>query len=836
MKKSAFITVLIVMMWWLSMPRALGENASPHAQKGGTEQTESLAISLNKAGNVLLSEKQEQRAADCFREAVQLCRTAGDPYLEMQARHGLCQALWTLNPDSARIELELLNRLKDSLYSKASAETLVKYNAAFGNDQLQEENHFLSRSHIYIIIMSIMLLAVAVVLVIRQHRLIALQKKRLSEDTKTLGELQLQYGHQQQDGTGNAEAHELLEQDKQFLTKTMTVITNQIESNRVNVDDLASELAMSTSQFRRRLSAITGETPQGYITNIRMQKARHLLDTTPDMSILDVAKSCGYDDQSSFTRAFKRFFGVTPSDYLVRLLFILLLFTATVAVGAVPTNKSDGKPTVSRQEAIRLYEASGRYYEEQLYNSAVIVGEQALPMLRQFGMTDEVADELSILAVCTSRQSDYEKALRYAKECNAMDRASGDKEMISSSLNTIGAIYVDAKQPQEGLKYILEALQLAEEINHRARIAMYCGAAAETEFTMNHFDAALCYIERAIQLEREDGRQMKLRVRLSQKAAILLGMKQHQEALAILDTIIPYFRQEGNRQSLAISLNKVGYTLLSMSREDSCTDAEKRRLERQAVPYLREAVSLCHEMGNPYNEMHARDGLCQALWTINPDSARLELERFDLLKDSLYNNGAADLLARYNAEFGHTRLTDENTQARHSRAIIIMICIVLLAGAAALVVMQRRRSALQRRRLNEVAMTLDELRQQYENERADKQPELSARDKDFLTRTMNIIAEQIETNSVNVDALASQMALSTTQFRYRLKAITGETPQSYITNIRMQKARHLLDKASSQTTILDIALRCGYEDQGAFGRAFKRFYGVTPSEYLTRKE
>ena len=107
-------------------------------------------------------------------------------------------------------------RLKDSLYSKASVETLAKYNAEFGNDQLQEENHFVSRSRTYIIILNIMLLAVAVVLVLRQRRLIALQK------------------------------------------------------------------------------------------------ARHLLDTTPDMPILDVAKGCGYDDQSSFTRAFKRFFGVTP--------------------------------------------------------------------------------------------------------------------------------------------------------------------------------------------------------------------------------------------------------------------------------------------------------------------------------------------------------------------------------------------------------------------------------------------------------------------------------------------------------------------------------------------
>ena len=744
------------------------------------------------------------------------------------------QARGEMDPDSARRELVRSDRLKDSLYNKAFGEAQAKYNAELGNDQLQEETRLVSRSRIYIIIICTVLLAAAVVLVVRQRRLIALQKQRLSEETKTLEELKLHYEHQQQDGIGNDAASELSEQDKQFLSKTMTIIDNQIESNSVNVDDIASALAMSTSQFRRRLSAITGETPQNYITNIRMQKARYLLDNTPDMTILDVAKCCGYDGQSSFTRAFKRFFGVTPSDYLAKLILTLILFTASIAVGAAPDNKSQGKQAVNRQEAMRLYEASGSYYEEQLYDSAVIVGEQALPMLRQLGMTDEVADELSILAVCTSRQSDYQKALRYAKECNAMDRASGDKEMISSSLNTIGAIYVDAKQPQEGLKYILEALQLAEEINHRARIAMYCGAAAETELSMSHFDAALRYIERAIRLEREDGRQMKLRVRLAQKAAILLGMKQHQEALAIFDSIIPYFRHEGNRQSLAISLNKVGHTLLSMSREQGCTDAEKRRLERQAVPYLREAVSLCHEMGNPYNEMHARDGLYQALWTISPDSARLELERFDLLKDSLYNNGAADLLARYNAEFGNTRLTEENTSVHRSRTIILIVCLALLAVAVTLVVMLRRRSALQRRRLSEVTMTLDELRQRYENERADRQQELSARDKDFLSRTMVIIAEQIENNSVNVDALASQMAMSTTQFRNRLKAITGETPQAYITNIRMQKARQLLDNSTPQTTILDIAMSCGYEDQGAFTRAFKRFYGVTPTDYLSR--
>ena len=53
--------------------------------------------------------------------------------------------------------------------------------------------------------------------------------------------------------------------------------------------------------------------------------------------------------------------------------------------------------TAHADEAMRLYETSGTYYDNQKYDSAVIVGEQALPLLRQKGMKDEEAEELSIL-------------------------------------------------------------------------------------------------------------------------------------------------------------------------------------------------------------------------------------------------------------------------------------------------------------------------------------------------------------------------------------------------------------------------------------------------------
>ena len=66
-------------------------------------------------------------------------------------------------------------------------------------------------------------------------------------------------------------------------------------------------------------------------------------------------------------------------------------------------------------------------------------------------------------------------------------------------------------------------------------------------------------------------------------------------------------------------------------------------------------------------------------------------------------------------------------------------------------------------------------------------------------------------------------------FKRRFKLATQQTPVEYIQNIRIEKAKRLLEKRSN--TIMDISEKIGYSEESSFRRLFKRKVGVTATEY-----
>jgi transcriptional regulator GlxA family with amidase domain len=85
-------------------------------------------------------------------------------------------------------------------------------------------------------------------------------------------------------------------------------------AHAVTVADMAGEAAMETRTFLRRFKAATGMTPIAYLQQLRIGKARELLQFTRQ-PVEQVAWTVGYGDSAAFRRVFQRLVGLSPSDY-----------------------------------------------------------------------------------------------------------------------------------------------------------------------------------------------------------------------------------------------------------------------------------------------------------------------------------------------------------------------------------------------------------------------------------------------------------------------------------------------------------------------------------------
>lgn len=82
----------------------------------------------------------------------------------------------------------------------------------------------------------------------------------------------------------------------------------------VSVSDMAGKAGLEERTFLRRFKGATGMKPIEYVQNLRVGKARELLEFTK-RSIDQIAWAVGYEDATAFRRIFHRIMGLSPGDY-----------------------------------------------------------------------------------------------------------------------------------------------------------------------------------------------------------------------------------------------------------------------------------------------------------------------------------------------------------------------------------------------------------------------------------------------------------------------------------------------------------------------------------------
>lgn len=101
--------------------------------------------------------------------------------------------------------------------------------------------------------------------------------------------------------------------DKNPIFRSLAMIEESIQEN-LTVEKLAKDIHFSKYHYQRLFRETVGETVMGYVTRRRLFLAAQDLVRTED-SVLSIALKYGYDSHEGFTRSFKAYMGVTPTEY-----------------------------------------------------------------------------------------------------------------------------------------------------------------------------------------------------------------------------------------------------------------------------------------------------------------------------------------------------------------------------------------------------------------------------------------------------------------------------------------------------------------------------------------
>jgi len=100
------------------------------------------------------------------------------------------------------------------------------------------------------------------------------------------------------------------------ITRVLAMVHDN-PAERWTLARLAKAAGMSRATFSRRFAVHTGASPLGYVSELRMERARSLL-ARGDEPVSAVAVAVGYASLFAFSRAFKRHVGCAPTVYRVR--------------------------------------------------------------------------------------------------------------------------------------------------------------------------------------------------------------------------------------------------------------------------------------------------------------------------------------------------------------------------------------------------------------------------------------------------------------------------------------------------------------------------------------
>ncbi len=102
--------------------------------------------------------------------------------------------------------------------------------------------------------------------------------------------------------------------NKKYVVERIVTYFEEHYDEKISLDRIAENMYLSPFYISKIFKSEIGDTPIRYLINIRLEKAKMLLESGNNSSIQEIAAMVGYDDAYHFSKLFKKRYGVSPSQ------------------------------------------------------------------------------------------------------------------------------------------------------------------------------------------------------------------------------------------------------------------------------------------------------------------------------------------------------------------------------------------------------------------------------------------------------------------------------------------------------------------------------------------
>ncbi|RMG68509.1 MAG: response regulator [Bacteroidetes bacterium] len=113
-----------------------------------------------------------------------------------------------------------------------------------------------------------------------------------------------------------------------------------------------------------------------------------------------------------------------------------------------------------------------------------------------------------------------------------------------------------------------------------------------------------------------------------------------------------------------------------------------------------------------------------------------------------------------------------------------------------------------------------------------KEITVTSADELFLEKVMQLAEAHMDNPDYSVEQFADELAVSRPLLFKKMKALTNQTPKSFLKQVRLKRAAQLLSQ--QKLSIAEVAYQVGFRDPKYFSKCFQQEFGETPSQYADK--